>query len=52
MDKQPLILECVRLGMDFYSSALSLSCTKGEIEAMENDEGFQRALEISESILE
>ena len=51
-DKRSLILNCIRLGMDFYTSALSASCSNEEIEELENDETFQRTIEINKAIME
>ncbi|NIU83386.1 MAG: hypothetical protein GWN64_07885 [Candidatus Thorarchaeota archaeon] len=51
-DKKTLILNCIRLGMDFYTSCLSVSCSKEEIENLENDEQFQKAVEINTALLE
>ena len=51
-DKKDLILNYVRLGMDFHSSALAISCTKEDIEIFETDEDFQKAVKVNHAILE
>jgi hypothetical protein len=50
--KKIIILNCIRLGMDFYTAALSASCTKKEIEELEQNEEFQSTIEINQAILE
>ncbi|KKK58215.1 hypothetical protein LCGC14_3046690 [marine sediment metagenome] len=52
INKKSLILECVRLGMDFYSAALAVSCSKEEIKTLENDEDFQYSVEVNNTLLE
>lgn len=38
--------------MDFYEAALSVNCSKKEIEDFENDETFQQSIKINQSLLE
>lgn len=50
--KKDLIINCIKLGMDFYKSAICASCTKGEIEQLEKDEQFQNIIEVHKAIVE
>ena len=40
-DKQEHVLRCIKLGMDFFSSAIVATCTSAETELLENDTDFQ-----------
>ena len=47
-EKKGLMLECVKLGMDFFSSAILAECTDEEIEVLEEDAAFTRRIRIQE----
>lgn len=50
--KKDLILNCIALGMDFFTSCLSVSLSKEEIEQLEADEEFQHSISIKQALLE
>jgi len=51
-EKKEHILRCVRLGMDFFSSALIAECTDEELEKLEEDTDFQKRIKIENAIEE
>ena len=51
-ERKDLIVEGIRLGMDFYRSCLLAECPDEQIAEFENDSFFMRRLKIEEAIKE
>jgi hypothetical protein len=50
--KKNHIIRCVKLGMQFYESALVATCTDEEIEVLSEDAAFQQKVKITQAIQE
>jgi hypothetical protein len=47
VDKKRLVLEYIRLGVDFYDAALAHGCGDDEIDALSKDPEFERCVKVA-----